>query len=98
MGIFEMIFYLARAGILADVAVKLIRGHPAKEKELKQLRERVEEMDAKLTATMNELADAREMLDDETAVRAELAERLDFTERLLTRGTPPATDAQEELR
>ncbi|MGE0553106.1 MAG: hypothetical protein AB7R55_06730 [Gemmatimonadales bacterium] len=98
MGLFEMVFYLAMAGIVADVAVKLIRGHPAKQKEIKQLRDRVEEMDAKLTATMNELAETREMLDDEITLRAELAERLDFTERLLTRGTPPAPDPQEEIR
>lgn len=88
MGIFTMVFYLALAGIIAEAAVKLVRGHPAKEKEIKRLRERVEEMEQKLGDTMTELMDTRAMLDDEMTMRSELAERVDFAERLLASGQP----------
>jgi len=89
MGVFEMVFYLAIAGIIGETAVKLIRGHPAKAKEVKSLRDRVDEMEHKLGDTMTELMDTRSMLDDEMTMRSELAERLDFTERLLASGQSP---------
>ncbi|MCL4865554.1 MAG: hypothetical protein KJZ47_06645 [Gemmatimonadales bacterium] len=95
MGVFEMVFYLAIAGIIGETAVKLVRGHPAKEKEIKRLRERVEEMDQKLSDTMTELVDTRAMLDDEMTMRSELAERVDFAERLLASGPPPGGAAPE---
>lgn len=90
MGVFEMVFYLAIAGIIGETAVKLVRGHPAKEKEIKALRSRVDEMEHKLGDTMTELMDTRAMLDDEMTMRSELAERLDFTERLLATGKASA--------
>lgn len=92
MGVFELVFYLAMAGIVTEAVVKLVRGHPAKWKDVKTLAGRVEELEQKLGDTMSELADARAQLDDEMSLRAELAERLDFTERMLARGrdaTPP---------
>ncbi len=95
MGIITMIFYLAMAGIIAEAAVKLVRGHPAKEKDIKRLRERVEEMEQKLGDTMTELVDTRVMLDDEMTMRSELAERLDFAERLLASGQPPDRSRNE---
>jgi hypothetical protein len=89
LGVFEMVFYLAMAGIASETVIKLIRGHPAKAKEIKGLRDRVDEMEHKLGDTMTELMDARAMLDDEMTMRSELAERLDFAERLLASGQPP---------
>jgi len=95
MGVLEMLFYLAMASIAADAAVKLIRGHPAKAKEVKALRDRVEELDYKLGDTMTELMDTRAMLDDEMTLRSELAERVDFAERLLASGRPPGPSEPE---
>ncbi len=91
MGVFELVFYLAMAGIVTEAVVKLVRGHPAKWKDVKTLAGRVEELEQKLGDTMSELADARAQLDDEMSLRAELSERLDFTERMLARGrdAPP---------
>lgn len=86
MGVFEMVFGLVMAGMVLDTLVKLVRGHPAKDKEIKALRARVEELDHKLGDTMTELAETRTQLDDEMTMRAELEERLDFTERMLARG------------
>lgn len=84
-----MLFYLAMASIVAEGAVKLIRGHPAKAKEIKVLRERVDELEQKVGDTMTELMDTRGRLEFEMTARAELAERLDFTERVLARGSHP---------
>lgn len=86
MGLFEMIFYLMMAGIASEMVVKLVRGHPAKWKDVKTLTGRVEELEQKLGDTMTELVETRAMLDDEMTMRHELAERLDFTERMLAKG------------
>lgn len=95
MGILQLVFYLAMASIIAEAVVKLVRGHPAKEKEIRRLRERVEEMEHKLGDTMTELMDTRAMLDDEMTMRSELAERVDFAERLLASGPAPARSPNE---
>lgn len=86
MGLFELIFYLTMAGIVSETVVKLVRGHPAKWKDVKALMGRVEELEQRLGDTMTELVETRAQLDDEMTMRTELAERLDFTERMLAKG------------
>lgn len=86
MGILTMVFYLALAGIVADAAVTLIRGHPAKKREVKALTDRVADLEQRMGDCLAELEDTRAALADEAAVRAELEERLDFAERLLASG------------
>ncbi len=93
MTVFQMVFYLMMAGIVSEALVKLVRGHPAKWKDVKALTSRVDELEQKLGDTMTELVETRGMLDDEMTMRSELAERLDFTERLLAGGAPPRPGA-----
>ncbi len=90
MGLFEMIFYIAMAGIASELVIKLVRGHPAKWKDVKALMGRVDELEQRLGDTMTELVETRALLDDEMTLRVELAERLDFTERLLASSSRPA--------
>jgi hypothetical protein len=89
MELFQMIFYIAMAGIASELVVKLVRGHPAKWKDVKALLGRVDELEQRLGDTMTELVETRALLDDEMTLRVELAERLDFTERLLASGSGP---------
>jgi len=96
MGVFEMVFYVAIVGIVAEALVKLVRGHPAKWKDVKALVGRVDELEQRLGDTMTELVETRAMLDDEMTMRSELAERLDFTERLLAGGQAPRPAADRE--
>lgn len=86
MGLFTMIFLVAMASIVADAAVKLVRGHPAKEKEIKTLRTRVDTLEHHIGECLASLDDARAALAEEANARLELEERLDFTERLLASG------------
>lgn len=88
MGLFELIFAVTVTGIVADAVVKLARGHPAKEKEIKELRSRVDELEQRMGDCVAALEESRAVLADELAVRAELEERLDFAERLLTASRP----------
>lgn len=91
MGLFTMIFLIAMASIVADAAVKLVRGHPAKEKEIKTLKARVDTLEHHIGECLATLEDARAALADEANARAELEERLDFTERLLASGRESPT-------
>lgn len=83
MSLFELIFAVTITGIIADAVVKLVRGHPAKEKEIKQLRARVDKLEQRMGDCVAAIEESRVVLADELAVRAELEERLDFAERLL---------------
>ncbi len=86
MGLFTMIFFIAMAGIVADAAVKLVRGHPAKENEIKTLRARVDNLEHHIGECLASLEDARAVLAEEANTRAALEERVDFTERMLASG------------
>ncbi len=86
MGVITMIFFIAMAGIVADAAVKLVRGHPAKEKEMQTLKARVDTLEHHIGECLASLEDARAALAEEANSRAELEERLDFAERVLASG------------
>lgn len=90
MGLFTMIFFIALAGIVAEAAVKLVRGHPAKEKEITTLKTRVDTLEHHIGESLAALDETRALLADEVARRVELEERLDFTERVLASGSKPA--------
>lgn len=94
MGLFTMIFYVALAGIVAEAVVKLVRGYPAKEKEIKTLKERVDTLEHHIGECLASLEDTRAALADEAGLRAELEERLDFTERILAAGREPDPPGQ----
>lgn len=81
-----MIMYVALAGILTDGLVKLIRGHPAQEKEIRKLRERLDDLEHHIGGCVAALEETRAALEDEVALRTGLEERLDFAERLLVTG------------
>lgn len=91
MGLFTMIFFIAMASIVADAAVKLVRGHPAKEKEIKALKARIDTLEHHIGESLAALDETRAALAHESALRAELEERLDFTERVLASGREGAT-------
>jgi len=96
MGLFTMIFYLALAGIVAETAVKLIRGHPAKKNDMKALQTRVDELEQRMGDCLVELDDTRTALAEEVSWRTELEERLDFTERMLASGREARPSGPEE--
>lgn len=90
MSILTMIFLVALASIVADAAVKLVRGHPAREREITTLKARVDTLEHHIGESLAALEETRHLLADEVARRVELEERLDFTERVLTSGRETA--------
>jgi chromosome segregation ATPase len=86
MSLFTMIFIVVMAGLVGETLVKLVRGHPAKEKEIRGLREKLAALEHHVGECLAELEDTRASLAREAAARAELEERLDFTERVLASG------------
>ncbi|MGE0352387.1 MAG: hypothetical protein AB7Q69_04030 [Gemmatimonadales bacterium] len=71
--------------------ITLIMRHTRKMKEL-EIREKELEMGGSDAALGPALDALREDLNDTRALVAEMQERLDFAERLLTAGTPPRND------